>query len=106
MERTYAVERAAHARMVATEKGRRVGRPSVVTDAQFAYATELRERARHHRRDHRQDRADPLDPVAASATPAGGYNCGMLWEISVNSATDPRLPSLPTPHPAPPGNEA
>jgi DNA invertase Pin-like site-specific DNA recombinase len=42
MERTYAVERAAHARTVATEKGRRVGRPSVVTDAQLAYATQLR----------------------------------------------------------------
>ncbi|KAF0957304.1 recombinase family protein [Rhodococcus sp. T7] len=43
MERTYAVERAAHARSVATEKGRRVGRPSVVTDAQLAYATQLRD---------------------------------------------------------------
>lgn len=43
MERTYAVERAAHARTVATEKGRRTGRPSVVSDAQLAYATQLRE---------------------------------------------------------------
>jgi DNA invertase Pin-like site-specific DNA recombinase len=43
MERTYAVERAAHARSVATEKGRRVGRPSVVTEAQLAHATQLRE---------------------------------------------------------------
>ena len=43
MERTYAVERAAHARTVATEKGRRSGRPSVVTDAQLAYATQLRD---------------------------------------------------------------
>ncbi|ABG95002.1 possible resolvase, N-terminal [Rhodococcus jostii RHA1] len=42
MERTYAVERAAHARTVATDKGRRTGRPSVVTDAQLAYATQLR----------------------------------------------------------------
>ncbi|MFI2636984.1 recombinase family protein, partial [Streptomyces collinus] len=42
MERTYAVERAAHARTVATEKGRRTGRPSVVSDAQLAYATQLR----------------------------------------------------------------
>ncbi len=42
MERTYALERAAHARTVATEKGRRTGRPSVVTDAQLAYATQLR----------------------------------------------------------------
>ncbi|MCZ4589979.1 recombinase family protein [Rhodococcus opacus] len=43
MERTYAVERAAHARAVATETGRRTGRPSVVTDAQLAYATQLRD---------------------------------------------------------------
>ncbi|QSE87873.1 recombinase family protein (plasmid) [Rhodococcus pseudokoreensis] len=43
MERTYAVERAAHARTVAAEKGRRVGRPSVVTDAQLAYAIQLRD---------------------------------------------------------------
>jgi hypothetical protein len=43
MERTYAVERAAHARTVATAKGRRTGRPSVVTDAQLAHATQLRE---------------------------------------------------------------
>ncbi|MFF2027951.1 recombinase family protein, partial [Streptomyces sp. NPDC058171] len=43
MERTYAVERAAHARTVATEKGRRTGRPSVVSDAQLAYATQLRD---------------------------------------------------------------
>ncbi|MDT2009470.1 recombinase family protein [Rhodococcus opacus] len=42
MKRTYAVERAAHARSVATEEGRRTGRPSVVTDAQLAYATQLR----------------------------------------------------------------
>ena len=42
MERTYAVERAAHARTVATAKGRRTGRPSVVTNAQLAYATQLR----------------------------------------------------------------
>lgn len=43
MERTYAVERAAHARTVAEKTGRRTGRPSVVTDAQLAYATQLRD---------------------------------------------------------------
>lgn len=43
MERTYAVERASHVRSVDTAKGRRVGRPSVVTDAQLAYATQLRD---------------------------------------------------------------
>ena len=43
MERTYTLERAAHARAVATAKGRRVGRPTVVSEAQLAYAIQLRE---------------------------------------------------------------
>ncbi|MGJ9407423.1 recombinase family protein [Nesterenkonia aurantiaca] len=43
MERTYTVERAAHARAVATAKGRRVGRPSVVDPNKLAYAAHLRE---------------------------------------------------------------
>ncbi|MEO9249153.1 recombinase family protein [Citricoccus nitrophenolicus] len=42
MERTYAIERAAHARAVATAKGRRVGRPSVVDPSKLAYAEHLR----------------------------------------------------------------
>ncbi|WP_396179736.1 recombinase family protein [Citricoccus sp.] len=36
MERTYAIERAAHARAVATAKGRRVGRPSVADPTKLA----------------------------------------------------------------------
>ena len=43
MERTYTVERAAHARAVATAKGRRVGRPSVVDPDKLAWAVHLRE---------------------------------------------------------------
>lgn len=43
MERTYAIERAAHARAVATAKGRRVGRPSVVDPDKLAYAKHLRD---------------------------------------------------------------
>ncbi|WP_072816294.1 recombinase family protein [Rhodococcus zopfii] len=43
MERTYSLERAAHARAVATAKGRRIGRPSVVSEAQLAYAVQLRD---------------------------------------------------------------
>lgn len=43
MDRTYALERAAHARSVATVKGRRPGRPSVVTESHIAYAVELRD---------------------------------------------------------------
>jgi DNA invertase Pin-like site-specific DNA recombinase len=43
MERTYTVERAAHARSVATAKGRRIGRPTVVDPDKLAYAVHLRE---------------------------------------------------------------
>ncbi|WP_072844546.1 recombinase family protein [Rhodococcus tukisamuensis] len=43
MERTYTLERAAHAREVATAKGRRTGRPSVVTESQLAHAIQLRD---------------------------------------------------------------
>ncbi len=42
MERTYMLERAAHARAVATAKGRRMGRPSVVSEYQLRYAEHLR----------------------------------------------------------------
>lgn len=42
MERTYAMERAAHARAVATAKGKRVGRPSVVDPDKIKYAEHLR----------------------------------------------------------------
>jgi len=43
MERTYAVERAAHARAVATAKGLRVGRPTVVDPNDLDYACLLRD---------------------------------------------------------------
>lgn len=43
MERTYTLERAAHARAVATAKGRRVGRPVVVDPAKLEWAANLRE---------------------------------------------------------------
>ncbi|MDG3015838.1 recombinase family protein [Speluncibacter jeojiensis] len=43
MERTYTLERAAHARQVATAKGRRTGRPSVVSESQLAHAIQLRD---------------------------------------------------------------
>lgn len=43
MERTYAIERAAHARAVAISKGRRIGRPSVVDPAMLEYAGHLRD---------------------------------------------------------------
>jgi len=43
MERTYTLERAAHARAVATAKGRRVGRPVLVDPAKLAWAAHLRD---------------------------------------------------------------
>lgn len=43
MERTYAIERAAHARAVATAKGRRVGRPVTVDPDKLAWAAHLRD---------------------------------------------------------------
>ncbi len=43
MERTYTMERAAHARAVATAKGRRVGRPVLVDPAKLEWAAHLRE---------------------------------------------------------------
>ncbi len=43
MEHTYTLERAAHARAVATAKGRRIGRPPVVDADKLAYAVHLRD---------------------------------------------------------------
>jgi len=43
MERTYTLERAAHARAVATAKGRRMGRPVLVDPDKLAYAAHLRD---------------------------------------------------------------
>ncbi|MFJ4027619.1 recombinase family protein [Paenarthrobacter sp. NPDC089989] len=44
MERTYAAERVAHARAVATANGRRTGRPSVVDPDKLEHAVMLREK--------------------------------------------------------------
>jgi DNA invertase Pin-like site-specific DNA recombinase len=43
MERTYSLERAAHARAVATSKGRRTGRPVILDPHKLAWAEHLRE---------------------------------------------------------------
>ena len=43
MERTYMLERAAHARSVAARNGRRTGRPSVVDPDKLTYAIHLRD---------------------------------------------------------------
>ena len=42
MERTYAMERAAHARAVAAATGRRIGRPVAVDQVKLDYAAHLR----------------------------------------------------------------
>jgi DNA invertase Pin-like site-specific DNA recombinase len=43
MERTYTLERAAHARQVAAAKGRRIGRPVLVDPANLEWASHLRD---------------------------------------------------------------
>ncbi|MET3948940.1 hypothetical protein ABIB49_003666 [Arthrobacter sp. UYCu512] len=43
MVRTYAIERAAHARAVAVTKGKRIDRPSAIDPAKLAYAAHLRD---------------------------------------------------------------
>jgi DNA invertase Pin-like site-specific DNA recombinase len=43
MERTYTLERAAHARAVATAKGRRIGRPPIVDTSKIVYGAHLRD---------------------------------------------------------------
>ena len=57
MERTYAMERAAHARAVATAKGRRVGRPVLVDPTSWS-GRRICARGAHDRGDRREDR-DP-----------------------------------------------
>ena len=66
MERTYTLERAAHARAVATAKGRRA-------PAFRGHRIPARPRRpaapgrAHHRRDHRRHRADSLHPLPSPA---------------------------------------
>jgi hypothetical protein len=48
-ERTYTIERAAHARAVATTKGRRIGRPVLVDAAKLDYAAHLPRQRRDDR---------------------------------------------------------
>ena len=43
MEHMYTIVRAAHARAVATAKGRRIGRPVLVDAAKLEYAAHLRD---------------------------------------------------------------
>jgi DNA invertase Pin-like site-specific DNA recombinase len=89
MERTYMLERAAHARSVATAKGRRVGRPPVVSANQVDYARRLREEGlsmaeiaertgitRSSLYRHLPPRPPPLLTAAAAAGEKGGRISG------------------------------
>ena len=66
MERTYAIERAAHDRAVASSRSRRTGRPSVVDPTKLAYAAPPERRPDHlDRHRHRIGNFAPLTPCAA-----------------------------------------
>jgi DNA invertase Pin-like site-specific DNA recombinase len=54
MERTYTMERAAHARAVAAAKGRRVDRPVLVDAAKLEWAAHLRGQGKRSRRSSRR----------------------------------------------------
>ena len=78
MERTYTLERAAHARSVATAKGRRLGRPTVIDAEQLDYASHLRDTGAHDQRNRRQNRNHPTPactgisrPVNQNRSPSG-----------------------------------
>jgi DNA invertase Pin-like site-specific DNA recombinase len=90
MERTYTLERAAHARSVALAKGRRIGRPSVVDADKLQYARHLRDvghsiseivaktgitRSSLYR--HLPPRP-PAVVTADGSTPSGGLNPGHI----------------------------
>lgn len=101
MERTYALERAAHARAVATAKGRRVGRPVVVDASKLAWAAHLRDQgatiaeivattgiARTSLYRHLPPR--PPEPVTAAGDPAPARDDGpSLAEPLGQAAVEP-----------------
>ena len=72
MERTYTLERAAHARAVATAKGRRIGRPPGRRPGQAVVRGAPARRRVQHRRDRRQVRDRPDQPVPPPAAPTCG----------------------------------
>jgi DNA invertase Pin-like site-specific DNA recombinase len=72
MERTYSLERAAHARAVATSKGRRTGRPVIVDPHKLAWAEPFTRGRAHRGRDRGQDRDSPDQPLSAPAAASAG----------------------------------
>lgn len=69
MERTYAAERASHARAVASANGRRAGRPSVIDAGKIEHAALLRDKGFSMKDNTAEDRAQTHHAVPASATP-------------------------------------
>ncbi|MEV7134375.1 recombinase family protein [Arthrobacter sp. NPDC093128] len=67
MERTYAAERASHARAVPTANGRRTGRPSVVDPAKLEHAAPCSGPTVPPSGDNRQDRPETHDVVPTHA---------------------------------------
>ncbi len=67
MERTYMLERVAHARAVATAHGRRVGRPSKVDAGKLDYARRLRDDGLTVAGDRGTDWPHQVDAVPAPA---------------------------------------
>jgi hypothetical protein len=99
MERTYTLERAAHARAVATAKGRPIGRPSVVDPHKLAYAAHLREAGDTiaeivaktgitRSSLYRHLPARPADPVTAASTEVAAPD----RQVSVGMSSAPRAP--------------
>ena len=76
MERTYAAERASHARAVATANGRRTGRPSVVDPAKLEHAVLLRANGSSIREitTNHQDWVETHDAVPAPAPASSGLD--------------------------------
>ncbi len=70
MERTYMLERAAHARAVATAKGRRSGRPTVVDPNKLDYARRLRDEGFTIAEIVEKNWDHPDQPVPAPTAPA------------------------------------
>jgi hypothetical protein len=67
MERTHTIERAAHARAVASAKARRVGRPVLVDPGKLESAAHFARARSYDRRDRGEDGDRPHEPVPASA---------------------------------------
>ena len=94
MERTYTLERAAHARAVATAKGRRVGRPERGRSVQARLRHPPARLGSLHGRDRGQDRHHPLQLGTATS-----HRAHQSWPRP--TAADRRHGDVPMGSPAP-----